>query len=88
MEAETKAVAEVAGAAAMAALAGDCCTEETAKTGSTQKAVEAAALQELAAAEAGTKGPVEEEAADKSTAGEVMVEEGVGLWEARNAGNC
>lgn len=83
-----KAVAEAAGAAAMAALAGDCCTEETAKTGSTQQAVEAAALRELAAAEADTKGPVEGEAADKSIAGEAVVEEGVGLWEDRNAGNC
>lgn len=74
-EAETKVVAEVAGAAAMAALAGDCCTEETGKAGSMREAAASRGL--VAAAEAGTKNPAEEEAADKSTAGEEAVEEGV-----------
>lgn len=70
----------------MVAGAGGCCTEDTAKKGSTQEVAEAASSlnSEMLAAEAGVHKTIrveEEEAVDKSTAGAgVVEEEGVDLW--------
>lgn len=79
----------VAEAAEAAVLAGDCCTENTAKKGSTQAVAEAASSSNSAKLAAGavvgmTNPAAEAAEEDKSTADVGVAEEGVDFWEGRS----